>query len=65
MSSAREIATSDTIPVNARSQIQERIAAGRIPWAGPLLLVSARSFLLMAAQSLLARILLALHRRAP
>ena len=65
MSVESKIATSDAIPVNAGSKIQERIATGRISWVGPMLLVSARSFLLMAAQSLLALILLALHRRSP
>jgi hypothetical protein len=63
--SAREIATSVVIPFNALSQIQEREAVGRIPWAGPLLLVSARSVLWLTLQCLLALILLALHRPSP
>ena len=62
MSPGREIASSVPIEVNARSQIRERMAAGRIPWAGPLLLVSARSVLLLASQGLMALILFALHR---
>jgi hypothetical protein len=50
---------------NARASIEERVASGRIPWAGPLLLVVARSVLWLGFQSLLALILLALHRPAP
>ena len=41
------------------------MAAGRIPWIGPLLLVSARSVLWLTSQSLLALVFLALHRPAP
>ncbi|MGA2169854.1 MAG: CPBP family intramembrane glutamic endopeptidase, partial [Terracidiphilus sp.] len=51
--------------MNARSEIQDRLAAGRIPWIGPLLLVSARSVLWLTLQSLLALVLLALHHPAP
>ena len=50
---------------NSPAAIQERVKTGRISWAGPLLLVSARSFLLMAAQGLVALILLARHCPAP
>ena len=50
---------------NSPAAIQERVKTGRISWAGPLLLVSARSFLLMAAQVLVALILLARHCPAP
>jgi hypothetical protein len=38
--------------------IKERVAAGRIGWTGPLLLLAARSVLLVAAQALVALILL-------
>lgn len=65
MPPARETAIPAAVLVNARSQIQERIAAGRIPWIGPLLLVSARSVLWLTLQSLLALVFLALHRPAP
>jgi hypothetical protein len=65
MSSASENPSSLPIQVNSRSQIEERIAAGRIPWTGPLLLVSARTILWLTFQSLLALILLVLHRPAP
>jgi hypothetical protein len=64
MSRAREIASSAAIP-NARSMIQERVASRRIPWIGPLLLVSARSVLYLTLQSLLALVLFALHRPTP
>jgi len=65
MASASRIASSVPILANARAQIEERVAAGRIMWAGPLLLVSARSVLLLALQGLMALILFALHRPSP
>jgi hypothetical protein len=65
MPPARENASSATIPLNARSRIEERIAAGRIPWIGPLMLVSARSVLLLVTQGMVAILLLALHRPTP
>jgi len=65
MSSVRETESSSAVPLNARSRIEERIAEGRIPWIGPLLLVSARSLLWLTLQCLLALILFALHRPAP
>jgi hypothetical protein len=53
------------VAVNALSRIRERMAAGRIPWMGPLLLVPARSVLWLSLQALLALILFALHHPAP
>jgi hypothetical protein len=44
--------------VNDPSAISKRAAAGRISWAGPLLMVTARSALLMASQGLVALIFL-------
>jgi hypothetical protein len=41
------------------------VASGRISWTGPLLLVGARSVLLITLQALIALILLAAHRPAP
>jgi hypothetical protein len=64
MSIAPEIPIAPT-PANALPALKERIAAGRISWAGPLLLVSARTVLLLLAQALVALILLALHRPEP
>ena len=52
-------------PANAPSELQERMAAGRIPWIGPLLLVSARSVLWLTLQSLLALVLYALRHPNP
>jgi len=52
-------------PANAPSVLQERMAAGRIPWIGPLLLVSARSVLLLISQALTALLFFALHRPSP
>ena len=65
MTPIRETADSVLFQVNALSEIKQRAAAGRIPWAGPLLLVTARTFLLMASQGLLALIMLALHQPNP
>jgi len=65
MASAPRIASSVPIQVNARSQIKERAAAGRIPWTGPLLLVAARSVLWLTLQCLLALVFLALRRPHP
>jgi hypothetical protein len=50
---------------NSLVLIEARVADGRISWLGPLLLVSARSFLLIASQGLVALILLALHHPSP
>jgi hypothetical protein len=65
MVSVREAANPLASSVNGRSQIEDRVAAGRIPWAGPLLLVTARSALWLALQSVLALIFLAQHRPDP
>jgi hypothetical protein len=65
MSLARETASDAATQPNSLASIQERVAAGRIPWIGPLLLVSARSFMWMASQALLALVFLARHRPAP
>jgi hypothetical protein len=62
---ATEIDSAIPAPVNARSQIEKRLAAGRISWTGPLLLLIARSTLWLALQSSLALVFLALHRPAP
>jgi len=50
---------------NSRASLQERAAAGYVPWMGPLLLVSARSVLWLTFQSMLALVLLTLHYPAP
>jgi uncharacterized protein len=47
---------------NAQAAIEARVAAGRIPWAGPLIVMVARPLLLIAAQGLTALILAGLHR---
>lgn len=65
MSSASTTLPSSEIQLNSLASIQQRAAAGHIPWAGPLLLVMARSVLWLGFQSLLALILLALRRPAP
>ncbi|MGB8031498.1 MAG: CPBP family intramembrane glutamic endopeptidase [Terracidiphilus sp.] len=50
---------------NLPAPIRERVAAGRVPLAGPLLLVAARTVLWFTFQCLLALILFALHCPAP
>jgi hypothetical protein len=50
---------------NSLESIRARVAAGQVPWAGPLLLVSARSFLLIAAQALVALFLTLRHWPSP
>jgi hypothetical protein len=65
MPPVREISNLNPVLVNARSQIEERVATGRVPWIGPLLLVTARSALWLTLQSLLALVFLVLHRPHP
>jgi hypothetical protein len=65
MSAASETTQTATVPPNALPQIRERMASGRISWMGPLLLVSARSVLLMASQVFTALVLFAAHHPAP
>ncbi len=65
MPPTHEVATSAADPVNSRSQIQQRMAAGRVSWIGPLLLLPARTVLLLASQGLMALVLLSLHRPRP
>lgn len=50
---------------NSVPAIRARIAAGRVPWTGPLLLTIGRGFFWMAAQSLVALIFLLRHHPAP
>jgi hypothetical protein len=54
-----------SIQPNSAVALAARIKAGHISWAGPLLLVFARSILLIASQALVAVILYALHRDSP
>ena len=65
MTTAIETSLDTPAPPNSLALIQERVAAGRIPWIGPLRLVSARFALLIASQGLVALIMLALHRPSP
>jgi hypothetical protein len=65
MPPVREIASPVPLPANARSQIEERIKGGRIPWIGPLLLVAARTMLWFTFQCLLALVFLAQRHPAP
>ena len=50
---------------NSPSAVQERASAGRIPWAGPLLLIVGRSAFLVIAQALVALLFLIRRDAAP
>ncbi len=63
MPTASKSALIAAIELNSPDAIRKRISAGRVSWAGPLLLVPARAFLWIASQALLALVLLA--RRDP
>jgi hypothetical protein len=65
MPSGNEIAPSAALEVNGRVAIQNRVAAGRIAWFGPLFLVCGRSLMWLTLQALLALFFLALHRPEP
>jgi len=65
MPAATESRQVATIEPNSFEAIRERVAAGRISWTGPLLLVTARSFLLIASQALVALILFLRHWQSP
>ncbi len=65
MSQGLEPVTVPTVPANAPSAIEDRVANGRISFTGPLLLVLTRSVLLIAAQGLVALALVTVHNAAP
>jgi hypothetical protein len=50
---------------NSRSEIEKRVDQGRITWTGPLVLVVARTFLLVTAQALVAGIYALRHQSSP
>ncbi len=59
--------TGAVVPANPNglTAIQARVADGRIPWKGPLIVIALRPALFLAVQAALALVLLALHRPAP
>ena len=57
--------TEASVQANLPGAIKDRVAAGRIPRIGPLLLVALRTVLWFTFQCLLALVLFALHRPAP
>jgi uncharacterized protein len=65
MPAATQSAQSSAIEPNSLEAIRERAAAGRISWTGPLLLVTARSFFLIASQALVALFLFLRHWQSP
>ena len=65
MQTATQSSQAAAIEPNSLEAIRARVAAGQIPWAGPLLLVMARSFLLIAAQALVASFLYLRHWQSP
>ena len=42
--------------INSKAEIHQRIAAGRITWAGPLLMLAVRPIFLLAGQALVHRL---------
>ena len=62
MSQATEVPALVYQEVNAQAPIEARLAAGRISWAGPLIVMAARPLLMIAAQGLTALILAGMHR---
>ncbi len=50
---------------NSVAAIRARVAGGRVPWAGPLLLLAGRGLMWMAAQGLVALIFLSRHISHP
>lgn len=62
MANATQTIPGISVQPNSQESIQARVSEGRISWTGPLLLVTARPLLLIAAQALVALILFALHR---
>ena len=60
-----EAAASSPIAVNSLPQINIRTAGGRIPWAGPLLLVVARPVLFLTFQAILALLFFTMRRPTP
>ncbi|HEX7730549.1 MAG TPA: CPBP family glutamic-type intramembrane protease [Terracidiphilus sp.] len=65
MAGVPQTLTLAAVPPNSAAAINECVAAGRISWLGPLLLVSARTILWFTLQCLLALVLYILHRPAP
>jgi uncharacterized protein len=50
---------------NSWGEIEKRVALGRISWTGPITLVMARTFLLLAAQAVLAGVYALRHHPSP
>ncbi|MGA2569038.1 MAG: CPBP family glutamic-type intramembrane protease [Terracidiphilus sp.] len=65
MENSLETPPAPSAAVNDRLEISKRVVAGRIPWAGPLLLIVGRSVFLVAAQALVALLFLLRHDPSP
>jgi hypothetical protein len=65
MSTASETGLAPAPQSNFPASIRERLAQGRIPWAGPVALVCLRTTMWMATQGLLALVLLLRHHATP
>jgi len=50
---------------NSRSEIEQRVAQGRVTWTGPMTLVVARAFLLVIAQAMVAVVYALCHHPSP
>lgn len=62
MPNALEASRPTAVERNSFTQIEQRVAAGSIPWTGPLLLVALRPALFFTVQGLLALTYFAFHR---
>jgi membrane protease YdiL (CAAX protease family) len=63
MTTIRESAV--TLDSDSVAAIRRRVAEGKVPWAGPLLLVVGRGLMWMAAQGIVALVFLARHVERP
>ena len=62
MSQAVETVREVRQETNAQSAIEARVAAGRIPWMAPFIVILARPLLMIVSQALVALILAGMHR---
>jgi hypothetical protein len=65
MSTATETASASSAGTNDLVAIRERVAAGHISWAGPLLVIGLRPTLFLLVQAVLALYFFAMHRPTP
>ena len=61
----RESLVSGSAAPNSKAEIEKRVALGQITWTGPLIVVMARSFFMIAAQALVAAVYLVRRHPSP